>query len=63
MKGLMKKLEKTFAAITFAEADCHDMAHEFLGTEISEEKTNSLETFLENIGLQGVRFSYVVARV
>jgi hypothetical protein len=59
MKSLIEKLEKTFMAATFAEADCHEMATEFM--EDAPKKTGSLDEFLDTVGLGGVRYSYVVA--
>lgn len=58
MKKLIEKLQKTFMAAAFAEADCHDTAREI----IEAPKTQpTLEEFLDTIGLGGVQYSYVVA--
>ncbi len=59
MKSLIKKLEKTFMAVTFAEADCHETAKEMM--EDATVRTGTLGEFLETVGLGGVRYSYVVA--
>ncbi len=60
MKKFFEKLEKTFMAATFAEADCHDTAREFM--EAPKAKP-TLEEFLDTVGLGGVRYSYVVANL
>jgi hypothetical protein len=59
MKSFIEKLEKTFMAATFAEADCHEMAKEYM--DGVQPKGGSLEEFLDTVGLGGVRYSYVVA--
>lgn len=61
MKSLIEKLEKTFMAATFAEADCHEMAKEYM--DGVQTKSGSLEEFLDTVGLGGVRYSYVVANL
>lgn len=53
--GVMQTLSTSFAAAAFAEANCHDMAAEILGTK----RRN--KTFLETLGLTGVRIWYGVA--
>lgn len=58
MTSFFKKLEKSFMAATFAEADCPDAAREIM--EGAAART-TLEEFLDNVGLGGVRYNYVVA--
>ena len=66
----LKAIRKIFVAITYAEAGCHDMALEFLGKDTVKSskhslKSNeqSLKTFLNTVGLKGVRISYGLVRV
>ncbi|MDY6863137.1 MAG: hypothetical protein SV062_09125 [Thermodesulfobacteriota bacterium] len=63
MRNWIKKMENVFAAVAFAEAGCPEWAGEFLGKDKIQKESKSLETFLENVGLAGVRFSYVTARI
>lgn len=63
MKKWLEKLEKIFTAVTFAEADCHDMALEILGHRKNHGQKESLNLFIENVGLKNVRVSYVMAKV
>lgn len=58
-----EKLEKTFMAATFAEADCHEMAKEYMDGVPGRVQGGSLEEFLDAVGLGGVRYSYVVANL
>ena len=59
----LKAIRKIFVAITYAEAGCHDMALEFLGKDTVKSSEHSLETFLNTVGLKGVRISYGLVRV
>lgn len=54
---------QTFAAAAFAEADCAEIAREFMAVKSRGSDERSLDTFLETVGLKGVRVCYVVARV
>ena len=60
MKTFFEKLEKTFMAAGFAEADCHDAAREIMEGPKPASGT-TLDEFLDAVGLGGVRYSYVVA--
>ncbi len=62
MTSFFAKLEKTFMAATFAEADCHEMANEYIDGAQTR-KSGSLEEFLDTVGLGGVRYSYVIANL
>lgn len=55
--------EKTFSAAAFAEADCSDWALDFLGTDDSPKAKPSLEDFLHNVGLCGVKVRYGMVTV
>ncbi|MFH1243556.1 MAG: hypothetical protein V1689_14525 [Pseudomonadota bacterium] len=63
MKKWLKRIERDFAAVAFAEAGCPEMAKEFLGKRLAPKRHQSLETFLETVGLSNVRVSYGLARV
>ena len=61
---LKQYLQRVFAATAFTDVACHDMAVEMLkepGVRVRE--TRSFSRFLEEVGLQGIRFQYVVARI
>ena len=60
---LSKAWENIFAAVTFAEAGCVDRALELLGAKPARRDVQSLEIFLRNVGLQGVRVRYGLAIV
>lgn len=62
-RSALTAFDKIFSAITFAEADCHEYALEMMKEKKSVQAKPSLNDFLETIGLQGVRYSYVVAKV
>ena len=59
----LNAIQKTFVAISYAEAGCHDMVLEFLGKETVKSSDRSLETFLNTVGLKGIRVSYRLVRV
>lgn len=63
MKKWIEIFGNTFEAVAFAEANCHDTALEILDTKTKQNKKASLNNFLENVGLQNVRFCYVTAKV
>ncbi len=57
-------MANNFAAVGFAEADCHDEAIRIADSrEVSIRKRDSLDTFLETVGLGQVRVCYGLARV
>lgn len=60
---LSKAWENIFAAVTFAESGCVDRALELLGVKTARRDVQSLEIFLRNVGLQGVRVRYGLAMV
>ncbi len=61
---LKQCLQRVFAATAFTDVGCHDMAVEMLNEPgVKARKTRSFSRFLEEVGLQGVRFQYVVARI
>ena len=63
MKKFLERLEKTFIAITFAEAGCPELAKEFLVKEAEYQKAQTLYSFLETVGLKEIRVCYVVANI
>jgi hypothetical protein len=52
-------------AATFAEADCHDMARDFLKTPSSRKsgggRNTSLDEFIKAVGLERARYTYGLA--
>jgi len=60
---LAKAWENIFAAVTFAEAGCVDRALELLGVKTARRDVQSLDIFLRDVGLQGVRVRYGLAMV
>jgi len=62
MKKWIEAFDRFFAAITFAEANCHDLAMEILNHKKDQCKNASLSMFLENVGLKNVRVCYVTAK-
>jgi len=61
---LKQYLQRVFAATAFTDVGCSDMALEMLkDPENRVLNTRSFHRFLEEVGLQGVRFQYVVARI
>jgi len=63
MKKWIEKFQRVFAAVAFAEANCHDMALEMLQNTEGKSEQKSLSIFLENVGLSNVRVCYVTAQV
>jgi hypothetical protein len=63
MKKWLKRIERAFAAVAYAEAGCPEMAKEFLVKRQATKRDQSLEAFLETVGLLNVRVSYGLARV
>ena len=63
MRKLLKIFEKTFIAITFAEAGCHDIAREFIEKDPAQTSKKSLNTFLDTVGLKGVNVRYKVVKL
>ena len=58
-----KSMQNVFAAVTFAEADCHEMAREYFQPGTAEQASESFRSFLETVGLQGVRVCFVTAQI
>ncbi|MBW2065409.1 MAG: hypothetical protein JRJ03_10815 [Deltaproteobacteria bacterium] len=58
-----EKLQKAFVAISFAEAGEFDTASSIMAGEALSRRPERLDSFLEAVGLKGVRVFYVVARV
>lgn len=58
-----KSVQNVFAAATFAEADCHEMAREYLQPGPAGRASESMRSFLETVGLQGVRVRFVMAQI
>lgn len=48
-------IEKIFVAVAFAEANCHNMID--YGTEDAEQ-TDTIDSFLKNVGLQNAKVAY-----
>lgn len=63
MKKWIEKFDRFFAAVTFAEANCHDIAMEFLNHKKDRGKNKSLSMFLENVGLNNVNVRFVTATI
>ena len=63
MKKLIKKFGKIFEAVAFAEAGCRETALEMLDDTKNRNQKVSLNSFLENVGLNNVRVCYVTARI
>ncbi len=63
MKKWLKRIERDFAAVAFAEAGCHETARELMGVKVKPKRDQSLEAFLKTVGLSNVRISYGLARI
>jgi len=64
LTSFFRYLQNLFAATAFTDVGCHNMALEFLGgqqTRMNDVKP--LDRFLQETGLTGVRFYYVLARI
>jgi hypothetical protein len=55
---LLKALENIYAAAAFAEEGCPETALGFLGKGAPGPGKQSLESFLQNVGLYGVQVRY-----
>jgi hypothetical protein len=62
-KGMGWSWDKVFASVTFAEADCPELAREFMEKRKVPERVESLDAFLETIGLKGVEVCYGMAHI
>lgn len=62
-KDTLNAWDRTFAAASFAEAGYPEVAMEMLEGKAPRKKDNSLESFLNTVGLSGTRFSYGLARI
>lgn len=60
---LSKAWENSFVAVAFAEEGCVDRALELLGAKPARREVQSLEIFLRDVGLQGVRVRYGLVMV
>jgi hypothetical protein len=57
-------MERHFSAVSFAEAGCHDEAARLCGAgSVRNSRHDSLETFLETVGLGNVRVCYGLASI
>jgi hypothetical protein len=64
MKSILEKIENIFVAASFAEANAHAVAQDYLGQKVSAGGTNQqLQDFLRDIGLQNVPVTYGIARL
>ncbi len=64
MKNLLEKIENILVAASFAEANAHDTAREYMGaTPAQGNMGRQLQNFLEDIGLQDVPVTYGIARL
>lgn len=64
MKTLLKKVEDILVAASFAEANAHDIAKEYMGaTPAQSNMGQQLQNFLQDIGLQDVPVTYGIARL
>jgi len=62
-KNLAASWDRIFAAVTFAEANCPETAEQLLGKRRVSENTLTLDSFLESVGLKGVRVCYGVMNI
>ena len=58
IRDFSKSVDNIFAAITYAEAGCPEIAQEFLKKDSVQENPQPLKSFLETVGLQGTRVCY-----
>jgi len=64
VRKLADTVQQCFAAVGFAEAGCHDEAARMVHTEqVCRKNNETLDSFLENVGLSNVRVCYGLARV
>jgi len=57
-------IQQCFAAVGFAEAGCHDEATRMAHPDgVCRKHKETLDNFLENVGLSNVRVCYGLARV
>jgi hypothetical protein len=62
--NLFQYLQNLYAATAFTDLFCHDMALEILeGQNAGRVVSKSFSHFLEEIGLRGIRFHYIMARI
>jgi len=64
VRKLADTVQQCFAAVGFAEAGCHDEAARMVHTEpVCRKNSETLDNFLENVGLSNVRVCYGLATV
>ena len=63
MKKWSEKFDRFFSVVTFAEANCHDVAMEMLNRKKDWSTNETLSSFLENVGLNNVRVCYATVKV
>lgn len=66
LRSLANFFERHFSAVCFAEAGCHEEANRICNTTqrcAGKESRESLDTFLETVGLGNVRVRYGLASV
>ena len=64
VRKLADTVQQCFAAVGFAEAGCHDEAARMVHTEgVCRKNNETLDSFLETVGLSNVRVCYGLARV
>jgi len=60
--GCREVIQNTFTAITFAEANCHDMAKQYLkGCSKPLERKTGIQEFASMVGLDGIDFKFGMA--
>ncbi len=63
MKKLRETIGKMFTAASFAEADCPEMAREFLGSADPRPAKETLKNFLHDVGLDQIKVNYGLVTV
>lgn len=63
MKKFMKNLEKVWAAVAFAEADCHKIALDMLDDKSAVRNKKTLASFLDDVGLSNTNVTFGLARI
>ena len=64
MKNFRKKMENILVAASFAEANAHETAKEYLNLQtLTSGFGRQLQAFLQDVGLQDVQVTYGIARL
>jgi hypothetical protein len=63
MKNFFKRFERVMMAAAFAEEGCKGHALEMMEGAAESRPRETMQSFLQNIGLQNVRVCYGVVRV